>query len=251
MLAEHLVADRGDEVEVFTSAALDALTWRDELPLGTETHQRRHRAPDRLGGGAGRGFHPLSGMLLADPGHASEADCERWVDLQGPEVARPPPRRGRPATPMSSPSTPTCTIRPSAACPWCETGPSSIRRPTKSRLSTFPSSTPCSPSAAALPSTPAANGGWWRSASAWPPRRRWWSAWGSKRQTDQRSRPGRRSASATRPYLLCIGRVDDKKGTGILWRYFRAYKERHPGDLRLVLVGQIVDPPDHGPRHRR
>jgi len=48
------------------------------------------------------------------------------------------------------------------------------------------------------------------------------------------------------PYLLCIGRVDDKKGTGILWRYFRSYKERHRGPLRLVLVGQIVDPPDLG-----
>ena len=49
------------------------------------------------------------------------------------------------------------------------------------------------------------------------------------------------------PYLLCIGRVDDKKGTGILWRYFRAYKERHPGPLTLVLVGQVVDPPDPAP----
>ena len=46
------------------------------------------------------------------------------------------------------------------------------------------------------------------------------------------------------PYLLCVGRVDDKKGTGMLWRYFRAYKERHPGPLRLVLVGQVVDSPD-------
>jgi glycosyltransferase involved in cell wall biosynthesis len=46
------------------------------------------------------------------------------------------------------------------------------------------------------------------------------------------------------PFLLCIGRVDDKKGTGILWRYFRAYKERHPSELRLVLAGQIVNPPD-------
>ncbi len=46
------------------------------------------------------------------------------------------------------------------------------------------------------------------------------------------------------PYLLCIGRVDDQKGTGMLWRWFRAYKERHPGPLRLVFVGQVVDPPD-------
>lgn len=34
MLAEHLVADRGDKVEVFTSAALDALTWRDNWQSG-------------------------------------------------------------------------------------------------------------------------------------------------------------------------------------------------------------------------
>jgi glycosyltransferase involved in cell wall biosynthesis len=47
-----------------------------------------------------------------------------------------------------------------------------------------------------------------------------------------------------RPYLVYVGRVDDKKGTGILWRYFRAYKERHPGPLALVLVGQVVNRPD-------
>jgi glycosyltransferase involved in cell wall biosynthesis len=45
------------------------------------------------------------------------------------------------------------------------------------------------------------------------------------------------------PYLVCIGRVDDQKGTGMLAGYFRAYKDRHPGDLRLVLVGQVVDAP--------
>jgi glycosyltransferase involved in cell wall biosynthesis len=110
----------------------------------------------------------------------------------------------------------------------------------------LPSSTPCSPSAAASPSTPAANGAWWSTASAWPPRRRWWSASGSKRRAGTARRPGPAFGLGDAPYLLCIGRVDDKKGTGILWRYFRAYKERHPGDLRLVLVGQIVDPPDDG-----
>ena len=57
-------------------------------------------------------------------------------------------------------------------------------------------------------------------------------------------RPWPRYGLGDAPYLVCIGRVDDKKGTGMLWRYFRAYKERHPGPLRLVLVGQVVDPPD-------
>jgi glycosyltransferase involved in cell wall biosynthesis len=46
------------------------------------------------------------------------------------------------------------------------------------------------------------------------------------------------------PYLICIGRVDDQKGTGMLWRAFRAFKQRNPGPLRLVFVGQVVDPPD-------
>jgi glycosyltransferase involved in cell wall biosynthesis len=46
------------------------------------------------------------------------------------------------------------------------------------------------------------------------------------------------------PYLICIGRVDDQKGTGMLWHFFRAYKRRHPGPLRLVFVGQVIDVPD-------
>ncbi len=30
------------------------------------------------------------------------------------------------------------------------------------------------------------------------------------------------------PYILCIGRVDDKKGTGILWRYFQLLQGAPP-----------------------
>jgi glycosyltransferase involved in cell wall biosynthesis len=52
---------------------------------------------------------------------------------------------------------------------------------------------------------------------------------------------------ADAPYVICIGRVDDQKGTGMLWRAFRAYKRRHPGPLRLVFVGQVVDSPEHAP----
>ncbi|HET6794990.1 MAG TPA: glycosyltransferase family 4 protein, partial [Acidimicrobiales bacterium] len=48
-----------------------------------------------------------------------------------------------------------------------------------------------------------------------------------------------------RPYLVCVGRVDDQKGCGALWRSFLAYKRRRPGPLALVLAGQVVDrPPD-------
>jgi hypothetical protein len=71
MLAEHLVADRGDQVEVFTSASLDALTWRDELPPGSE--EINGVTVHRIASEAGRSeaFHPLSQMLLADPERAA------------------------------------------------------------------------------------------------------------------------------------------------------------------------------------
>lgn len=50
-----------------------------------------------------------------------------------------------------------------------------------------------------------------------------------------------------RPYVCCLGRVEDGKGTRLLARYFAAYKRRRPGPLALVLAGPVVDPP---PSHR-
>ena len=48
------------------------------------------------------------------------------------------------------------------------------------------------------------------------------------------------------PYLLCVGRVDESKGAGLLSRAFVTYKEQRPGPLKLVFVGQVVDrPPAH------
>lgn len=49
-----------------------------------------------------------------------------------------------------------------------------------------------------------------------------------------------------RPYLLCVGRVDDGKGTRLLFDWFAAHKERRPGPLALVCAGQVVHPlPPH------
>lgn len=44
------------------------------------------------------------------------------------------------------------------------------------------------------------------------------------------------------PYLLFVGRVDPVKGSGELFDFFTTYKERHPGPLRLVVVGEPVVP---------
>jgi glycosyltransferase involved in cell wall biosynthesis len=49
-----------------------------------------------------------------------------------------------------------------------------------------------------------------------------------------------------RPYLLCLGRVEDGKGARLLAECFARYKERRPGPLRLVFAGPVVQaPPVH------
>ena len=56
-------------------------------------------------------------------------------------------------------------------------------------------------------------------------------------------RDGDRSPVPDTPYLLCLGRIDGHKGTTLLASYFARYKERHPGPLRLVLAGPVVEAP--------
>ena len=42
-----------------------------------------------------------------------------------------------------------------------------------------------------------------------------------------------------RPYIVSVGRVDERKGSKMLAAYFATYKERHPGPLALALVGPV------------
>ena len=246
MLAEHLVADRGDQVEVFTSASLDALTWRDELPPGTE--EINGVTVHRIASEAGRSeaFHPLSQMLLADPERAAVEDTERWVDLQGPlspalldavessdadvvafyPYLYYPTIRGLPRVRERAILHPAAHEEPAlhlpvfdavfAQCRGFAFHTRSERRLVVERFG--------------VAATPQVVIGL-----------------GVEEVEGSAERARALFGLGEAPYLLCIGRVDDKKGTGILWRYFRSYKERHPGALRLVLVGQVVDPPDQGP----
>jgi glycosyltransferase involved in cell wall biosynthesis len=248
MLAEHLVTDRADQVEVFTSAALDALTWRDELPVGTECINgvTVHRIASEAG--RGEGFHPLSGRLLADPEQASEADCDRWVDLQGPkspELLRAvessdadvivfypylyyPTIRGLPPVRERAILHPAAHEEPALHLPLFD--------PLFSQCRAFAFHTRSERRLVAdrfgVATTPQVVVGL------------------GVEEVDGSVDDARAAFDlGDARYLLCIGRVDDKKGTGILWRYFRSYKERHASDLRLVLVGQIVNPPDDSPNH--
>ena len=41
-------------------------------------------------------------------------------------------------------------------------------------------------------------------------------------------------------YILYLGRIDESKGCGTLFKYFSEYKKRNGGDLKLVLAGKSV-----------
>jgi glycosyltransferase involved in cell wall biosynthesis len=41
-------------------------------------------------------------------------------------------------------------------------------------------------------------------------------------------------------YILYVGRIDESKGCGTLFKYFSEYKKRNGGELKLVLVGKSV-----------
>ena len=250
MLAEHLVADRGWRVEVFTTCALDAITWRDELPEGS--FDERGVQVHRIRSQAGRDprFHPLWAALRDDPARASLEDASRWVDLQGPRspalldaVASSdadvlafypylyyPTVRGVPLVRERAVLHPAAHEEPAlhlrlfdevfATCRGLAFHSRSERALVQRR---FP-----------VAATPQVVVGLGVEEPAPSPE------WTADDDAAVRTAFGLDEV----PYLVCIGRVDDQKGTGMLWRYFGAYKDRHPGPLRLVLVGQVVDVPE-------
>lgn len=48
-------------------------------------------------------------------------------------------------------------------------------------------------------------------------------------------------------YICYAGRIDESKGCGEMFRFFRAYKERYGGNLKLALMGKPVMPVPEAP----
>ena len=84
MLAEHLIAERGWEVEVFTTCATSAVTWEDELEPGTSTLNgvtvHRHRSVS----GRDPAYGALDPVVRRDPGLLPDAVASRFIELVGP-----------------------------------------------------------------------------------------------------------------------------------------------------------------------
>ena len=246
-LAEHLAADDVD-VSVFTTCATDSVTWANQTPPGTtnEAGVTVHRFASTSGRESG--FDELSGPILADPSRQPVDSQRRWLHAQGPVCPD-----AVTAAADSDVDLVVCT--PYLYAPTVETvrrvGSRAVLHPAAHdepaiRLPMFAETFHAArglafytdgerrlvehlwPSLAAAPQMvvglgvdPAAAAG--ADPAAFAP-----------------------SQVADRPYLLCLGRVDDGKGVDVLARFFTTYKRRRPGPLALVFAGPVVDrPADH------
>ncbi len=246
MLAERLVSLAGWDVEVLTTCALDARTWADELASGTssEAGVAVHRFP--VTGTRHPHFDRLSPAVLHDTEGAAGAAEAEWIERQGPvspalldairstdadliafypylyhpTVAGVPLAAGR------------AVMHPAAH----DEAP--IRLPlfrdVFSRVDGFVFQT---------------DGERELVEGLFPIAHRRQIVLGLGVEPGEGDPVAAAAAHSLgdRPYLVCIGRVDDGKGATTLTSFFAAYKQRHPGPLALVLVGPVVDRPDPHP----
>ncbi len=249
MLAEHLVADRDYEVEVLTTCAVDAMSWRDEFPEGTTVERgvsvRRHRSL----AGRNENFHPLWEVLRRDPGSATAADCATWVDWQGPlapdlveAVAASeadiiafypylyyPTVHGLPLVCERAILHPAAHEEPALHLPLFD----GLFRQCRGFAFHSRSERTLVNERFGVATTPQVLIG----LGVDEPE-------GDVHAAKDAALRAGFGLDEDVPYVVCIGRVDDQKGTGMLWRSFRSYKERHGGSLRLVFVGQVVNAPE-------
>lgn len=244
MLAERLAARPGWSVEVFTTAARESTTWADAYPPGESLVEGVRVRRFSSASGRAADFAARSDRVLAAPGAATSEESERWLELQGPVC----------------PDLVEAAVAGDAeliACyPYLYHPIVSVLRRAGGRAVLHPAAHDEAP--IYLPSFTEAFG----------------SAQGLVFHTDGERRlveglfpvaerrqivlglgvdpyAGERDGASAlglgeRPFICCIGRVDDLKGTSLLAELFAAYKARRPGPLALVLAGPVaVAPIEH------
>ncbi|MGD0882113.1 MAG: glycosyltransferase family 4 protein [Acidimicrobiales bacterium] len=252
LLAEHLVTHRGWHVDVLTTCAEDFVTWDDVYPAGEEWINGVRVVRFRSEAGRDPSFHPLSARLLADPGASSMEEAERWLDLQGPlapDLADAAARCDADAV-VFYPYLyfPTVRAIERAVAPTV-LHPAAHDEPAL-RLPIFPR---VFESADALVFQTEAERHLVEGSFAVASHRQLLLGLGvddpDHRVRDHGGPTGETSPDGVpdAPFLVCLGRVDSHKGTSLLANYFACYKLRHPGPLRLVLAGPVVDAPRRHP----
>ncbi|MCU1426476.1 MAG: hypothetical protein JWL83_476 [Actinomycetia bacterium] len=248
MLAERLAVSDGWSAEVFTSCAVDSQTWADELPPGTfdvngVTVHRFVSQPKDVAT-----FHARSIELFGAPSTVTEADARAWIDLQGPVC---------PDVVDAAAASDCALVTFHPYLYW----PTVYGVPRLAERAVLHPATHDEPPIFFPP---------YRQVFESPSGLVFWSD--EERDLAQRrfpnittrpqlvlgigveAEPGHAAAARARigvgdrPYVLCLGKVTEMKGTAALARFFARYKELHPGPLTLVFAGPVADVPPEGLR---
>lgn len=256
MLAERLVGIGGCQVEVFTTCALDHITWDNYFPQ--ETLDINGVTVHRFESLSGRQpeYFALDAALRKFPTTASLKDAEKWVELQGPvcpqlvDAVLSYGTHGAKSGAASSGGADITAFYPYLYYPITESiskikGPSVLHPAAHDEPALY------------LPvfaKTFGSADGLVYHADA-------------ERELLQRVYPvahlpqivlglgvdmpgsdtvysdllpGVLPKLSDRPYVMSLGRVDSHKGAVMAAEFFIAYKERHPGPLALVMVGPVT-----------
>ncbi len=238
-LAEHLTAQCGWTVEVFTTCAVDHITWDDVLTPGDSVLNGVTVHRFRSASGRTREFYELDGRLRPAPAQASMTEARRWVEVNGPvtlelvDALRAgdadvvafypylyyPTVMGIEAVTVPRVLHPAAHDEPALYLPVFGStyaGADAICYHTAAerrlvqrvhRVAQVPQIV------LGLGVGPVVEGG----------------------------RSGADILGiGDRPYVVSVGRVDEHKGSAMLARFFRLYKQRHPGPLALALVGPVA-----------
>jgi glycosyltransferase involved in cell wall biosynthesis len=245
MLAERLVELRGWDVEVLTTCAISSDTWADEYEPGTTEINGVTVRRFRSAAGRDPGFDKWSDRVLVDPRRAAPRDQERWIDLQGPvnpdviEAAR----RSDAGAIVFYPYLfhPTVHGVPAlgrrAVLQAAAHDEAPLRLPLFRRVFA---------GAAGLVFHTFGEQELVQRLFPVAATRQIVLGLGVEDGPGEAAPARAALGLGDRPYVACVGRVDDGKGTRMLVELFAAYKQRRPGPLALVLVGPVIDEP---PRH--
>jgi glycosyltransferase involved in cell wall biosynthesis len=241
--AEQLVA-RGVACEVFTTCALDAATWRDELPPGTTTEDGVvvHRFRSRHGRRADFGVRNAA-LLGGEPIDADGA-CQ-WLEALGPVC----PDAVDAAVASGCDLV---TVHPYLYHP-CVTGVDALQRRAVLHPATHDEPAIHLPFYAPMFAAARAFAFWSEEEQATTHRLfpttittpQLVAGIGIDLPPEVPPRAALPPRIGDRPYLLCLGKVLHAKGCHVLASAFRSYRARRPDvDVALVFAGTVVDPID-------
>lgn len=238
-LAEHLTAECQWSVEVFTTGALDHITWDDVLPPGDSVLNGVTVHRFRSASGRVPAFYEIDARLRPAPAQASATDARRWLETNGP------------VTPdliaaLRESDADVVAFYPYLYYPTVA-GMEAVRVPRVLHPAAHDEP------ALYLPVFGPTYGGAEAICYHTAAERRLVQRIHRVAQVPQivlglgvgpDVGTGRRGSEilglGDRPYLISVGRVDEHKGSAMLARFFALYKERHPGPLALALVGPVA-----------